>query len=238
MKKLVFGILIIILSILALFIGCVGVINGSASTYTEEFTLSGFTGIDARNGFQLEIDRGETFSVEITVNTNIQKYLEVDVSGSKLTIKLESGRIYNKLTLEAKITMPSLVLLNLSGGSRATLDGFSSSGNFTANITGGSRVSGNLVAADINANLSGGSQLNLSGSASILLATITGGSQLNLEGFPIGNVGINLDGGSRATINISGILDANLSGGSQLYYIGNPTLGEINMSGGSSINKK
>jgi len=153
-------------------------------------------------------------------------------------IKLKSGRTYNNLTLEAKITMPSLVLLNLSGGSRATLNGFSSSDNFTANISGGSRLSGNLVAADIYANPSGGSQINLSGSASILLATITGGSQLNLEGFPVGNVGINLDGGSTATVNMSGTLDANLSGGSRLYYIGEPTLGEINMSGGSSINKK
>jgi len=49
---------------------------------------------------------------------------------------------------------------------------------------------------------------------------------------------INLSGASDATINASGRLDGDLSGASKLSYVGNPTLGSINTSGGSTISQK
>jgi len=52
------------------------------------------------------------------------------------------------------------------------------------------------------------------------------------------NADVSLSGGSRATINLDGRLDADLSGGSNLLYIGDPTMGDINTSGGSTVGKK
>jgi hypothetical protein len=134
--------------------------------------------------------------------------------------------------------MPSIVELDLSGGSRATLDGFTSSSNFSANLSGGSGIVGNLIATDIEANLSGGSQITLSGSADSVDVNSSGGSQINLEDFPVIDVDIHISGGGRATVNLSGTLDANMSGGSQLYYVGTPAMGDIDLSGGSQIHER
>jgi len=41
--------------------------------------------------------------------------------------------------------------------------------------------------------------------------------------------------GSHITVNSSGILDVDASGGSHVFYLGNPTLGDIHTSGGSEI---
>jgi len=43
---------------------------------------------------------------------------------------------------------------------------------------------------------------------------------------------------NQATVKLDGILDAAISGASTIYCIGEPTMGNIEISGGSKINKK
>ncbi len=49
---------------------------------------------------------------------------------------------------------------------------------------------------------------------------------------------IELSGGSHGTINVNGRLNADVSGGSQLTYIGDPTLGDIEKTSGSTVSRK
>ncbi len=65
----------------------------------------------------------------------------------------------------------------------------------------------------------------------------SGGSQLQLEALSVNNADINLSGGGRATINVNGALDVNLSGGSHVTYIGEPTSIDTNLSGDSTVSK-
>jgi hypothetical protein len=61
---------------------------------------------------------------------------------------------------------------------------------------------------------------------------------MKLAGFTVNNADVSLSGASNGTVNLSGKLDANLSGASKLEYIGEPTMGAINTSGASTISKK
>ena len=78
----------------------------------------------------------------------------------------------------------------------------------------------------------------LEGSASDIAVDASGASRVKLSGFPIHNADISLSGASTGTINLSGRLDADLSGASKLEYIGEPTLGTMNIAGASTLNKK
>ena len=147
-------------------------------------------------------------------------------------------RVYKSVNLRAKITMPKLYKIDLSGGSRANIAGFSSSHDFSVELSGGSRVSGDIKAADADFGLSGGSQVDLAGSADDLDINGSGGSHLTLESFPVDNADINLSGGGSATVNVNGTLDVNLSGGSKVVYVGEPIMGDIDLSGDSTISKK
>ena len=49
---------------------------------------------------------------------------------------------------------------------------------------------------------------------------------------------VQVNGGSSALVNVSGRLDANVTGGSSLEYSGQPTLGTVDSSGGSTITKQ
>jgi hypothetical protein len=219
--------------------GCTGdIINGSGNLTTETHDLRDFSRIEAHSGFELEVTMSATFSIEITADDNVQEYIEVAQSGDTLSIRLRGTRFYNAVTLRARVTMPNLYQIELSGGSQATVTGFSSSHDFKAELSGGSQLSGDVSAGDAEFELSGGSQLEMEGSGEDLFIDASGGSRLDMEDFPIDDASISLSGGGRATINISGTLNVELSGGSRVEYVGEPDLGDLELSGDSKVIEK
>jgi len=194
-------------------------IEGSGNLVTRTFDFSDFTAVDVGGGFRVEITQSSSYSVRITADNNTFDYMDVYKADNALTIGLRSGFSFRRVTLKAQISMPNLYALVLSGGTQGTAEEFISTQDF------------NMV-------LSGGSNLKLEGAANNLNLVATGGSRSDLSDFPVHNATVLLSGGSQATVNMDGTLNANLSGGSQLQYIGTPTMGDISVSGGSAITKK
>jgi hypothetical protein len=117
---------------------------------------------------------------------------------------------------------------------------FPTTSNYNSDIkielSGASRVAGDITASgDAQFNLSGASRVELEGSANDMLIDASGASRLELADFPVHNTNVSLSGASDATVNLDGRLDANLSGASNLSYIGEPTMGDIDISGGSEL---
>lgn len=197
-------------------------VTGSGNLVTLDKSFSDFTAIDAGWGFEVTITKSDTYSVSITVDDNMIDNIQVSKSGSTLNIDLKPGS-YNRVTLKANINLPLLRELQLSGGSHGFVNGFDVPPYYSGDFILG---------------LSGGSHAEMEGSANKISVEASGGSHLDLTDFPVHNAYLDLSGGSHATINIDGRLDADLSGGSQLYYIGEPTLGDIDISGGSILGRK
>jgi len=238
--------------------GCAGdagdVVEGSGNLDTQEMDFSGFTRVEVGHAFEVEIVQSASYSVSITADDNLFEYIEVSKKGETLKIGLKSGE-YRNVTLEAEITMPDLYELDLSGAVRGTAQGFSSSHDFTLDlsgassldmrdmsagnidfdISGASSVTGDIGAGDADFDVSGASTVQLQGSAGDIVIEASGASHVDLAGFVVSNADVNLSGASQATVNLDGILDADLSGASNLSYIGEPTMGDIHTSGGSTI---
>ncbi|MFC2047618.1 GIN domain-containing protein, partial [Chloroflexota bacterium] len=138
MKKTVAAVLVVVLLMSGLMVGCGGVVTGSGKPITDTFDYGDFTAVEAHNGFQVEIKKSSDFNVEITVDDNLQEYLEVDKSGNTLRISMQQNRLYTSATLSAKITMPDISRLDLSGGSRADVIGFNLSHDLSIELSGGS----------------------------------------------------------------------------------------------------
>jgi hypothetical protein len=217
-----------------------GRVVGSGDLVTEEKDFSDFTIVEVGSGFEVEIIQSSSYSINVTADDNVLDHIKVSKSGDTLTIRLEWGYSYQSVTLRAEVTMPELYELQFSGGTHGTVEGFTSSHEFVFGLSGGSHLSGDFTTSgDAQFLLSGGSHLiELDGAANDLRISVSGGSGLGLSDFPVHDATVNLSGGSSATINLDGRLDADLSGGSDLLYIGNPTMGDINTSGGSTVGKK
>jgi len=261
-RNLIAGILVVIICFLAGGAACIpgvgSTITGSGKLENWDFDYSDFTRVEAGYAFDVEIIKAGSYMVRITIDDNLYQYLDINKRGDTLHIGLKPHYNYRNITHEATINMPDIYELRLSGASKAKVDGFSSShavgfdlsgasnaeigsmkvGNINMVLSGASKASGSIEMADGSFDLSGASSLELKGSADDVDIGASGASHLELPDFSVVNADMNLSGASSVSINASGRLDGKLSGASKLNYMGNPTLGDISASGGSTISKK
>ena len=213
-------------------------IRGSGDIVTIDENFNGFSKIDLSHAFDAIITRDDSFSIVLRVDDNIVDYVNTRKSGDTLKIYLDSGLSYRNVTLEVDITVPDLEGLFLSGASMADISGFNSDHDFRFELSGASTVSGTLETQNVTGTLSGASRLSLEGSGEHLDTDVSGASTLELGDFTSQDADITLSGASKGTVNTAGRLDADVSGASTLYYIGEPTMGDINTSGASTLKKK
>ncbi len=190
-------------------------IIGSGDLITQRFEYQEFTSIETGYGFELEVAQSNEYSVSVSFDDNVQDRLIVIKEGETLKIELEPDS-YSNLNLKATITMPSLNSLEFSGGSIGFVRDFTSENEFRLDLSGGSRVT-------------------IVGSTKDLSIHASGGSRIFLSEFTAENVDVKLSGGSNGSIYVSGILNADLSGGAHLDYYGDPVLGNIDKSSSSSL---
>ena len=196
-----------------------GTIAGSGQVVTQNQQFSDFTSVRVSNGFAFVITHSNSFSVKTITDDNLQNYIRVSKSGNTLSVGLKPGYSVTTSILRVEISMPILSRLELSGGTNGNATGFVSTNNFAIDASGGSVV-------------------QIQGQANDLTINASGGSQLTLSDFAVKNANVNLSGGTQTEIKPTGRIDATLSGGSHLFYSGNPTLGNINVSGGSTVEKR
>ena len=140
--------------------------------------------------------------------------------------------------MEAEVTMPELTGLGLSSASHATITGFKSTKDLSVDLSSSSSLTGDIEAGDVSIDLSSSSEMTLVGSGGDMTVDVSSSSELDLSEFPVVNARVDASSSSMATVNVSGRLDADASGGSNVYYLGDPTMGEIDTSGGSSVEPK
>ena len=244
MKKILAAAIVVVLLVLGLVTSCTGVrVIGSGNLITKTFEFSDFAAIKAENGMHVELIKSATFGVEVIADDNVMEHIQVSKSGDTLRIGPKANAAFRSATLTAKITMPDLYKLELSGGSHASVSGFESSHDLSVRLSSGSHLNEPLIPGGISAgnaefNLSAGSHVDLSGSANDLSVKYSDGSHIDLETFPVNNAKINLSDGSHATVNVGGTLDAKLSEGSKVFYVGDPTMGEIDLDWDSEVIEK
>ncbi len=215
-------------------------LEGSGDIVTEEQDLSGFDQLRISHSFQVDVKQGEDYRVVIYVDDNVQKYVVVKKKGDTLNIGLDPDYNYStqNATLEAEVIMPKLTRIRLSGSSDAKISGFASNDAFEADLSGSSTLRGELEAGDASFDVSGSSSATRTGAARDLTIDASGSSDIDLSACPVFDANVEASGSSTVTVKPSGTLDVDASGASNVYYLGEPTLGNIDSSGSSSVEHK
>jgi len=250
-----------LLAMIALLSACGS--TGPGSLVTEEKEFTGFTQVDVQGTFNVEITQSESFSITISADRDFFDYVAVVKEGQTLKIYLNPHHAFTDFTqqartLKAKIAMPTLSGLQISGASKASISGFRSAADFSLDvsgassvdikdvklgnteliISGASKVSGSLEATQTEVDISGASSIKLSGSATGIMLTASGASKIDLDEFPLDNANVKLSGASEASLHVKGRLDCILVSASRLYFQGNPTMGNTSVTGASTIKHK
>jgi len=218
--------------------GWPGGLVGSGNLETEEYAFTNFTKVEIGSAFEFEVNQSDSYSINVTADDNVMDYVRVSQVGQTLKIRLGRVTWLGPVTLRASVTLPQLHGLTASGASRGTVSGFTSTEDLDITVSGASRLTGDITAGNVEFDISGASTIQLEGSADDMAADVSGASSFNLGDFTVNNADVDFSGASSGTVNLDGTLDADLSGASRLWYIGEPTMGTIDTSGASTVSKK
>jgi hypothetical protein len=213
-------------------------LTGSGNVVSQEYDFAGFDEVDIGHAFIATITPGDEFSVVVRIDDNLVEHLVVEQDGNRVRVGLQQGTIATRATMEVDITMPRLAWLNASGASQAQLNGLMLDDNFTGEASGASQIHGDVDAVDMVLEASGASTVFLAGTAGNVAANASGASTIDLTELAAIDAQTEASGASNITVNIEGILDADASGASNIFYLGQPEMGNINTSGGSNVEQR
>jgi hypothetical protein len=241
--------------VLVLLSACVPthLIVGSGDLITRDYTFVDFTNLDIGSAVEADITQSDSFTVSITTRENLFDHLDIYTSGKTLNITLKSGS-YTNSQIKARISLPRLDTINLTGAAKGNVTGFNSAndfdftltgassldmdvqaGNVIGEMTGASKANGVLKADKLNLEMTGASKISLAGTTATLTIKATGASRFDMPELSVQNADVELNGASSANLNVSKTINFDLSGASRLEYSGGAVIGKQKLSGASTI---
>jgi hypothetical protein len=222
----------------------------------RDYDLDDFTRVKVSSAFHVEITHGDAY--DITVTAPRVENVRVEKDGNTLKVYRDAHVWFGPFSeSKVEITLPELASVELSGASHGTVSGFDmttdfdvqlsgasrlefqdmATGRLTAEVSGASRLHGDIESqGPAELKISGASQVDLDGAAPGVKVSASGASRAALVDYTVEDADVTLAGASHGEVNLTGRLDANISGASRLNYRGTPELGTIKTSGASTLN--
>lgn len=231
-------------------------VTGSGSRTTKTYALSGFTAVQADQGFSVTVKQGDSFTVSVSADENLLQYLTVEVREDALYLGLDPAKTYRLANLTAEVTMPELSGVEVTRAADMFVEGFASEGdlaftvadagqlnvdaiearNAKLELSGASQLAGELtLKGALTMKAAGGSQAILVGAARTVDLTAADASQVSLKTFATRTATVELTGASKASVRASKTVNAALAEASVLDYYGSAELGEMNVVGVSQV---
>ncbi len=209
---------------------------------SEKRNVSNFKGVKIGGGIDIYLNQGNTETLILTAPADKMDDIITEVKDGILFIRMQrtnwGWNWGNKTSPKVKLQFKDLETIIANGGSDVFSDERLLFDKILIEANGGSDVKIDLTAEALDCQSSGGSDAYLTGSAKYFRGNASGGSDLKAKDLRTQSAKITSSGGSDAHIWVEGDLQANASGGSDIYYYGSPKNVKKNSSGGSDIRKR
>lgn len=223
-----------------------------AGTFSNDYMLSGFTGIRASSIFNIELSPSSNFSVGIEAPDYLEPYIIVEVSRNQLVLRMKElpKSISRKLSDEkagavrAIVKMPLLESVSLSGAAALNAEGtFPTLRDraFQLDLSGASHTKGlSLSAPSAIISLSGATEAGLTGRFTKVSLEISGAGRIKM-GVEVSDLDAELSGSARADLkgNFKEV-SIEASGAARVDMESDETLAELDIegSGAASIDTR
>lgn len=196
-------------------------ITGSGPVSTEQRNVSGFSSVNVNGSSKVFITQGNTIDVKVIAYSNLIPYLETKVQNETLLIAYKSNANIQNDNSEIYITMPVLTSLTTSG-----------SGNINS--------TGNFSDIDhLNVSISGSGNISIEkGVAKSYSISISGSGNVNSFGLSAKLADVNISGSGNAELTVLENLKARINGSGNIYYMGNPSIINSDISGSGKLIKQ
>ena len=194
---------------------------------TTKFNVKDFQNLTFIGTWKVDLKQGKDWQVELTYPKDIEGDLKVTSRNNELILNPHVRTVHWGLwggghdrNLQARIVMPNLQALNITGASDMHLTGFRGD-NLNVTVSGASNIEGN-----------GGHYNNLN-------LTLSGAGKVDLRDMKFVNARLILSGAGSVDLGMDGgVLSGNLSGFGHITYYGSISDNRLNISGFGKVTRK
>ena len=196
---------------------------GQISFGQQSYDLSGFSSVSFGVPGTCSVRQGNSFEVKIDGDDDDLDRLEVEVKGDRLVISSRKGNWnWNSGKIKARITMPKIEGLSVSGSGELVTDGRINVGDLDMSVSGSGDIRAQLDGSVIDGRISGSGKIIASGTANEIELSISGSGKFDGEDLKAQTVKARISGSGNARGYASEEVDATISGSGTVYYTGNP----------------
>jgi hypothetical protein len=214
---------------------CSNTVHGNGQRVSEDRPLSGFVAVESASSFDVKVERQDTFSVRVDVDSNIEPLLRTRLVGDTLVIGSDESVSDLLPGPHVTVTMPRLTSATLSGSGLFSAAGFEEHEPIALDLSGSGNLDFQGSAPTINARLDGSGEIDLAGSSDRLALALDGSGSIDARALParVGSVG--LAGSGRVLATVAESVDVTLSGSGHIDLFGGGTIAHASKSGSGDI---
>lgn len=216
------------------------VVRGSGNIVTKERSVSNdFSRIEVSGPVNVEITRGNKFSIEVKSDDNIVSYIKTDISGDLLEVRLNTrAQLRNINKMIVMVTMPALKSVEAYGaGSVTTFSSFEGD-QLDIEVGGAARVNIEFEGKRLHVDAGGASQLKLEGKIHELNIDADSASSVNAKDMTARIARVEASSASSVNLTVTEEINAEASSASSIRYSGNPEKVYTDASSASSISRR
>jgi len=192
-------------------------IEGSGDLVTETRNVKDFSRIKSTGSFDVNIEVGKEYSLEITFDDNLIDLIITEVRGNTLYLTSEEN-FRSRRSCKINITIPELELVSLSGSGDITVTNLDSD-KFEYVISGSGDLSASGKVDELELRISGSGDIDTRELiAKVVYATISGSGDIKLYA--------------------EDTFEGRVSGSGDIDYYGNPENVSTSVSGSGDIKKR
>jgi hypothetical protein len=228
--------------LIAVFISCENPFNktirGNGNVTTSERNLPSFKNISCAGSYDVELTQGNSSSVKIETDENIQSYIVTDINGDELSIHTQRDiNIHPSNKIRLYITTDKLEEFKLTGsGNVSTTNKFTGGDHLNLDISGSGNIHFDVNTPAINSSISGTGDIYITGETRDSKINIAGSGNYHAEDLKAENATVKIAGSGDARLFADSTLDINIAGVGNVYYKGNASITQ-NVAGSGKIKK-
>ncbi len=211
-------------------------VHGSGTWYLMTVRVSDFNMISISGDYKVVLKQDSSMSLKVTADDNLQKYIKTEVSGDRLHI-YSKRNLCNNDQMTINIGIRNLDELKASGAVEVESDGNIHTQDLHFKLSGATKITMDLNAANVTTSGSGATELNLKGQATSHDIDLSGVGHVYAFDFVVGSCDIQTSGAGHCEVNVLNSLSVHSSGASEVRYKGNPSNVTNDKSGASSVEK-
>jgi Putative auto-transporter adhesin, head GIN domain len=210
-------------------------VDGNGNRSVEDRPGQDFTGVESRASLDVKIQRGDTFSVVVSIDSNLQPAVVTRVDGGTLIVDVTEPIGHTVSGPHVIVTMPVLRAAVLSGSGALSAETFPQDQPVDLILEG----SGNLVFSGdvptLTARLDGSGDLSLHGITGAADLTLEGSGNLDARDMSATTGDISLDGSGDLAATVTGSMRIALSGSGDIDLFGGGSLETSALDGSGSL---